>query len=416
MRYNLLKIMNASLGAVNGRGCVARYLDQARPDLPDGPWYLFAVGKAAPAMAAGAREALDGAIAGGLLITKDGHCAQAGATGASDGVWPCLEAGHPRPDARSLAAGERLTAFLDALPAGAPVLSLISGGTSALVEVPVAGIGLDELGRVNDWLLGSGLDILAMNRIRSALSAIKGGRLTAHLRGHPVVNLLISDVPGDRPEVIGSGLLVAPPAVPSPPEEALPDWLARLLAEAGAGPALAPRDPTGIDTRIVASNADARRAAVEAAAALGLAAHDHGEALAGDGAACGASLAETLCQGPPGVHVWGGETTLRLPERPGRGGRNQHLALAAAQALAGREGVWLLALGTDGTDGPTEDAGALVDGSTVGRGEAEGLSAQDCLERADAGRFLAASGDLIQTGPTGTNVMDLVIGLKAAPA
>lgn len=387
-----------------------------------GPWYLFAVGKAASAMAAGAWEVLDGRIADALIITKEGHCAPwpvRGAGGARTGreppSWPCIESGHPRPDGRSLAAGERLLAFVDALPQGAPVLSLLSGGASALVEVPVPGVGLAELQAANDWLLGSGLDIAVMNRVRGALSRIKAGRLGARLAGHPVLNLMISDVPGDRPEVIGSGLLVAGSAAAATPgasEPDLPPWLAGLMA--GVPPPPVPGDPalSDIHTHIVAANADARAAALTAGREAGLAAYDHGEGLRGDAIECGTQLARTLCDGPEGLHVWGGETTVRLPDRPGRGGRNQTLALAAARELAGRDDVCLLAVGTDGTDGPTDDAGALVDGGTLARGEGEGLSVQVCLTRADAGRFLAASGDLVQTGPTGTNVMDLVLGLK----
>ena len=127
----------------------------------------------------------------------------------------------------------------------------------------------------------------------------------------------------------------------------------------------------------------------------------------GDTLATGRALAQQLCAGPAGVQVWGGETTLQLPPDPGRGGRNQSLALSAALALQGRDDVWLLAAGTDGSDGPTEDAGALVDGATVARGQVDDLDAQRCLDRADAGSFLEASGDLIHTGPTGTNVMDV---------
>jgi hydroxypyruvate reductase len=115
---------------------------------------------------------------------------------------------------------------------------------------------------------------------------------------------------------------------------------------------------------------------------------------------------------PRGVHIWGGETTVQLPGHPGRGGRNQHLALSAALEIEGRKDIFLLSAGTDGTDGPTEEAGALVDGETLRRGSIDGLSATGCLQAADSGSFLAASGDLISTGPTGTNVMDLVIALK----
>lgn len=403
--------MEYSLQAVHGRAAVARFLNgQADARVESGPWYLFAVGKAAAAMAEGARDALGGRVAGALLITKAGHCVQ------RPEDWLCLEAGHPTPDGRSLSAGERLLAFVDTLPPGAPVLSLLSGGASALVEVLPEGLGLEQLQRANDWLLGSGLDIVAMNRVRAALSLIKAGRLGKRLVGHDVLNLVISDVPGDRPDVIGSGLLVAAPdaGLSGLSSGLLPHWLMELVEAAAPAPMAGDPALDGIVTRIVATNTDARAAAVALACEMGLAAHDHGETLGGDAVESGARIARELRLAPPGLHVWGGETTVRLPVQPGRGGRNQALALAAAQALAGCEDVWLLAFGTDGTDGPTEDAGALVDGETIARGQAEGLDAAHCLAGADAGRFLAASGDLIQTGPTGTNVMDMVLALKRA--
>jgi hydroxypyruvate reductase len=136
--------------------------------------------------------------------------------------------------------------------------------------------------------------------------------------------------------------------------------------------------------------------------------------LEGDATKTGRRLARQLITGRPGLYIWGGETTLCLPQRPGRGGRNQHLALAATIELAGRNDILLLSVGTDGTDGPTEDAGALVDGGTLERASLAGRDANEALARADSGTLLEASGDLIRTGPTGTNVMDLVLGHRAA--
>jgi glycerate 2-kinase len=146
---------------------------------------------------------------------------------------------------------------------------------------------------------------------------------------------------------------------------------------------------------------------------LGYRATLHPEFIQGDTLVAGAQLAQVLLAAPMReVQIWGGETTLKLSSQPGRGGRNQSLALAAALALRAQEHVWFLSAGTDGTDGPTTDAGALVDGGTTARAEAEGMSAQRALATFDAGKFLEASGDLIQTGPTGTNVMDLMLGLR----
>lgn len=430
-RHKLLRILASALAAVDGerqvRGALGRY---PRPSPRPA---VVAVGKAAAAMAAGACAVLctdENGVTGpastaaaaplsGLVITKQGHCA----THRLPGTLRCIEAGHPYPDARSLDAGAALLAYLDSLPADQGVVFLLSGGASALLEVLPAGLRAEDLSRVNHWLLHSGLDIIAINRIRTRLSCLKGGRLARLLAGRPVLQLLLPDVPGDRAAVIGSGPLMAAPEREYGPESAsapgsqpapvaLPDWLTGLLTRAPRPPR--PDDPcfNTIQSVCLGGNALACTAAAEAGQALGLRVHRHAAPLCGEAEAVGRRLATALRTAAPGLHVWGGETTVTLPAQPGTGGRNQHLALAAAQCLAGRDDSVLLAVGTDGTDGPTEDAGALVDGMTVARGEAAGLSAAQCLRKADAGRFLARSGDLIHTGPTGTNVMDLVLALK----
>ena len=170
-----------------------------------------------------------------------------------------------------------------------------------------------------------------------------------------------------------------------------------------------------IESRIIASLGEAREAAEARARALGYGVRRHDEFISGEAAAVGEGLAMMLQAGAGCVHIWGGETTVHLPQDPGSGGRNQHLALAAAIRLEGCDDCVFLSAGSDGSDGPTEDAGALVDGGTVQRGSVEGLDPQACLAAADSGRFLAASGDLVHTGPTGTNVMDLMLGLKFSP-
>jgi len=272
------------------------------------------------------------------------------------------------------------------------------------------GVGLDDAQRTAEWLLASGLDICAMNAVRKRLSCIKGGRLAAHLGGRSVLQVLISDVPGDSPADIGSGLLV--------PEEdtdinlsQLPGWLQELLRYSPPR-MMDPNHFVDIETHVVASLDHALVAAALETKKLGYKLQVHTERLSGDAAAIGRRLAAVLIDSPPGVHLWGGETTVRLPANPGRGGRNQHLALAAAEILSNQNNIWLLAAGTDGSDGVGDDAGALVDGGTILRGTAKCLYAADCLRHADSGRFLEMSGDLITTGPTGTNVMDLVIGVK----
>lgn len=403
-RQALLEIYREALAAVHGRARVRGAL-QDRPRT--GPVYLIALGKAACAMAQGAHDVLGTDIATALIVTKRGHVESL--------PWPVLEAGHPLPDAQSLLAGQRLIDFAAAIPLDATVLVLLSGGASALVEVLPEGVSLAQLRALNTWLLASGFEIAAMNRFRKQLSRIKGGRLARLLEPRSVLCLAISDVPGDDPGAIGSGILIADRGPQKMPDRyALPTDVAEALHSSPAAPA--PDDPCFHNVRfeIIAGLDDAKRAAAEAARKLGYGARLYPEFIDGDAVTAGSRLAQTLLAAPKGeVQIWGGETTINLPPSPGRGGRNQSLALAAAQILAGQENAWFLSAGTDGSDGPGSDAGALVDGGTLTRGELEGLSPTQALAAADAGRFLEASGDLVQTGPTGTNVMDLMLGLRA---
>ena len=268
-----------------------------------------------------------------------------------------------------------------------------------------------QLQQLNEWLLGSGLAIDSINRLRKSVSAIKAGRLATFLGQRSARVLMISDVPDNRAAVIGSGLLVPHHQEElAITEQRLPEWILHLVSRA---PPLAHESAfSNIENVILATSRDASLAASDAAASLGLATQLHREVFQGDAEQLGSAFARDVIDGPVGITIWGGESTVRLPEHPGRGGRNQHLALAAALELSGRDDCYLLAAGTDGSDGPTEDAGALVDGATIDRGALEGLDGLRALHGADAGTFLEASGDLVQTGPTGTNVMDLVIGYK----
>ncbi len=403
-RRLLQDMLQGALQAVGGASAVRRVLESA----PIGsPVRIIAVGKAAQAMAEGACAVLGAKVRGGLVISKPGHLApqRLARCGLETAVG-----GHPIPTAGSLEAGQRL---IDAVGRAddAGLLFLISGGASSLVEVPATGLGLADLERINRWLLGSGLAIDAMNLVRKSVSRIKGGGLLNLLTGGEVRVLAISDVPGDDPSAIGSGLLVPEPGLAERVAGlSLPDWLRSMvdrgLAERHGMPGHGP------PVELAATLEMAKRAAAEAAAESDLAVRVEERLVEGDAAPRGRELARALAQGPRGIRVWGGETTVCLPERPGRGGRNQHLALAAATEIAGREDCFLLSCGTDGTDGPTDDAGALVDGGTLARAALDGLDADECLANADSGTLLAASGDLIDTGPTGTNVMDLILGLR----
>ncbi|MFZ5466860.1 MAG: glycerate kinase type-2 family protein [Pseudomonadota bacterium] len=403
-RQVLRTVLEAALQSVDGRSVVADALRQRIE--PFGG--IVAIGKAASSMLEGALDARPATPA--LLITKDGHVSPTLRNRTGVGI---IEAGHPLPDARSLHAGRRLMDFIAAATADRPVLFLLSGGASSLVEVLPEGVTLADWRRVNAWLLGSGLDIHAMNAVRKRLSCIKGGRLLERLGGRRAVVLMISDVPGDDPASIGSGPLS--PCVDAPLPDNLPDWMRAPLDAAPPQPDVDDPRWASVEARILAGNATALDGAVRAASCLGLPIHRHGEPLCGDAAEAGARLARQSIDGPPGLHLWGGETTVALPEHPGRGGRNQHLALSAALLLAGRFGITLLAAGTDGSDGPTKDAGACVDGGTVALMRAQGFDPQEALCRADSGAALAAADALIRTGPTGTNVMDVVLALVEPP-
>jgi hydroxypyruvate reductase len=330
-------------------------------------------------MMLGARDALGSRLERGLVVAPDGAVP---AELRSQGGLRCLEAGHPRPDARSLAAGEALREFAAATPAGGRVLLLVSGGASALLEVPAPGVGLAELSAVFDRALAGQWDIERLNRERAALSLVKGGRLRGLFAGSRVEALMISDVPRDDPAVLASGLLAAP----------------------------------GLEPHLVGSLEDALDAVARAAAARGLQAARGSARLAGDAEAAALRVCHELAVGAADLVIHGGETVVRLPGRPGRGGRCQHLAVAAARAIAGHPEYLLLAAGTDGRDGASEDAGAIVDGETAQRARDAGIDLAAALAAAESGALLEATGDLVHTGPTGTNVGDIVLGLRLAPA
>ena len=411
-RKNLLAIYHAALAAVEGRRAVADFL---RGQEMPGPVYLVAIGKAAASMARGAHEQLGNTIAGGVVITRHGY----GQDITQRLPSLCLiEAGHPIPDERSILAGRVLLSFLRQIPGDGVLLFLLSGGASSLVEVLPEGVGLPDLQRANTWLLASGLPIDRVNAVRKSLSCIKGGRLARYLPPIPVWNLLISDVPGDDVDMIGSGLLVGQESGPLSQSirDKLPAWLLHLVERAPAFPVDKLRSTT-IDTTIVANSLMARQAAMRVARHMGYCVCLHEQDLRGEVSVIARKLVQCLRKKPAMLHVWGGETTVRLPDNPGQGGRCQHLALQVACLLQNDQGraCFFLAAGTDGSDGPGDTAGALVDEGSLKRGQHEGLDAGTCLQRADAGRFLQASGDLLQTGVTGTNVMDLMLGLGFQP-
>lgn len=364
----LEEIWWAGVGAVRGENAVRSALASSSVGRPDA---ILAVGKAAASMAQAAVAAF-GTEPPCLVLTKYGHAA---GVELSEHVT-VIEAAHPVPDEQSLAAGRAAVDLVSGMAPGSHLLMLVSGGASALVEVPKTGLRLDHLARENSRLLSSGLDIHAMNARRRVFSQVKGGGLLSHFRGAETTVLAISDVEGDSLDVIGSGIGASPPE---------PEFRH--------------------DARIVASNAIARAAAAEKAQALGFRVLSSDETLYTDVAEAADTILGGL-DGTPGVRIWGGEPTTVLPDNPGEGGRNQALALLVARAIAGRENLAVLVGGTDGSDGPTRAAGGVVTGGTW---TDEG---QNHLDRADSGPYLRARGALLETGPTGTNVMDLAIAIQ----
>jgi glycerate 2-kinase len=333
---------------------------------------LFAAGKAAVPMATALLGLLEGCAPRGALVTKYAHL-------PADAHFPfeVIEAGHPLPDANSLRAGDAVCNALAGCNPDTLVLVCVSGGASALLVAPHAGISLRTVTAINDALLKSGADIVEMNAVRSRIDRLKAGGLVRLAQPADVHGLILSDVIGDPLNVIASGLT---------------------------------HDPAARNV-LVGNNTQACEAALHAARAQGYAARIVTTELRGEAREQGAQIASQIAAQPPGtVLIYGGETTVTLTG-DGKGGRNQELALAAA--LHGLPaGCGAAALGTDGTDGPTDAAGAWADGATILRAQALGLDAAVFLARNASYEFFAQVGGLLMTGPTGTNVADVIVAMR----
>lgn len=404
LRNDLLKIYEAGVARVQGEAAV-RIALEAVPC--SGPVDVLAVGKAADSMACGAIDSCDSQIKRGLVITKRAHFSS-----QFDTRFQCLEADHPVPTEASLVAGAAMIEFLQSIPPHHDLLILLSGGASSLVEKLKDDLLLDDLKRVNQSLLSAGLDIARMNAIRGQLSELKGGQAARFVKGQSARALLISDVPGDDPAVIGSGPFFNNELQAAQVAE-WPDGLTDIQTKISSGNRSVHSAPVSIPHEIVANPALAAEAATSYAESIGYQVVYNQTLLEDDVETVADRVFNMLDQSDGGCYVWNAEPVVKLPDEPGRGGRNQHLGLLLAQKIAGRADISLLVAGTDGTDGPTEDAGALVDGNTVQRGVDAGFDQDAALAGFDAGSFLEGSGDLVTTGPTGTNVMDLVIAIKS---
>ena len=392
--------------------------------------WIVALGKASVPMAEAAVQSLEArgvSPAGGLIVSP-------GEGQAPHPALRCIPGDHPEPAARSLAAAAALDALTKAVAPTDEVWVLLSGGTTSLIGAPEAGLSAEDLARLYSLLLGSGLDITAMNRIRKRFSRWGGGKLARALAPARVRVYVVSDVIGDDLASIGSGPCVPDPATASDVRallesvqlwSRLPASARNLVTSAEAGKIAETPKPgdqafARVTLELIVSNSLALDAAAKRAAELGLVPEVIATPIAGEASAVGASVAAKLlynCARPtitqPTCTIWGGETTVTLGEtNTGLGGRSQELALAAARVLDGAPlGVALLAAGTDGRDGPTDAAGAIVDGRTWSAIEQSGRSPSQDLTGHDAYRALDAAGVLLRPGLTGTNVMDVVIGV-----
>jgi glycerate-2-kinase len=394
------------------------------------PWgsriSVVAAGKAAPAMALALEGVADRLELRGIVVTKDGH-------GRPLARLALREAGHPLPDSRSEAAGQAALAVAAQADADEALVVLLSGGASALLTSPLPGLSLAELRTTTELLLRSGAEIAELNCVRKHLTAVSGGRLLAATRARRVFVLVVSDVLGDELGTIGSGPCAADPtryadALAVLEQRALlervPPAVREQLEQGAAGrrpDSLKAGDPalTRVRCVLLASNRDALAAASRCAHALGLEVHIVTDQLRGEARVLGARLAAlglaVRSHARPTLLLAGGEPTVTV-RGAGRGGRAQELALAAALAVKGDPGVALLAAGSDGSDGPTDAAGAYADGGTIARGAALGLDPRACLAANDSHGFFSREGGCFITGATGTNVMDLVLVRVAAAA
>ena len=409
-RQFLNALFDAAVHAARADVCLAGRL----PAPPKGRTVVIGAGKAAAAMAAAVEDEWQGELSG-LVITPYDH-------DVPTRHIEVVQASHPVPDEAGTRGAQRVLDAVKGLTEDDLVLCLISGGGSALLALPAPGVALEDKQTVTKALLRSGATIHEMNCVRKHLSAIKGGRLGAAAAPARVVTLAISDVPGDDISVIASGPTVADP---STREEALalirryridaPESVLEHLQDP-ASETPKPGDPSlfGITAEIIATPRDSLQAAAALARKHGVTPVVLGDTVEGearDVALVHAAVAREVAQhgrlaAPPAVILSGGETTVTLRGAGGSGGRNQEFLLALASALLGTPCIHALACDTDGIDGFSKAAGAVIDPTTPERAASAGINLKESLERQDSGGFFSALGDTVVTGPTRTNVND----------
>lgn len=411
-RAALRTLFDTAVAAADPRAVLAAHLP---PKPTRGRCIVVGGGKSAAVMAAALEDAWPDVALEGTVVTRYGHAVPTKRIAV-------IEASHPVPDANSQAGALRLLEHVRGLTPDDLVIALMSGGASALLAAPVAGLTLTDKQAINRALLACGANITEMNAVRKHLSAIKGGRLAAAAAPARVVTLAISDVPGDDPAVIGSGPTV-PDATTFADARALiarygikpPEAVAARLAQ-DADETPKPGSLPHAEFRMIATPMMALDAMAAKAREMRLQPLILGDALEGEAAQVGtvmAGIARSIkAHGqplrPPAVLLSGGETTVTMTGKPtGSGGRNTTFLLGLAIALDGLDGVWAVAGDTDGIDGMEEIAGAILAPDTLARARAAGRDARASLAACDSHGFFGAVGDLIVTGPTLTNVNDI---------
>jgi glycerate 2-kinase len=435
MRADAIHIFQSAVRAVQPATLIAQHVQRTSDALhiggrryalvPGRPVFIFGAGKAAAAMAQALEEQLNGLPLQGLVITKHAHSLPLQHIAVA-------EAGHPVPDIDGVQATSQLLQLLQDVQEDDVLIFLLSGGASALLIDYPPGSSLDEIQTVFTLLLQSGADIHEMNTVRKHLSAVKGGQLARRITAKAFCTIILSDVTGDNLDVIGSG-----PTVPDPGTFAdaravlekyqlldkVPLAVQKYIGQGCMGKI--PDTPKPGDARfdgvynfLAGTNKIALEAAAATASALGYTTHILTSTASGDAE----QLAHWLIQkainiggNTPVCLLAGGESTVRVTGH-GLGGRNQHLALAAGLALPSDIDITLLSAGTDGTDGPTDAAGAVTDSALMQAAQQQGLNAQQFLEQHDAYHFFEQAGGLLKTGPTQTNVMDIMVVLIKNPS
>jgi glycerate-2-kinase len=425
------EIFYASLQSVDPYKSVVSYIDKIRSTYKNGRFNRLIVigfGKAACAMAGAVEDYLGDLIDTGIVITKYGHCEKQNTDRARK--FKIFEAGHPVPDSNGLKGTEEIIKLLKDSNENTLIVCLISGGGSALLVYPYEGVSLGEKQQITQLLLRSGANIHETNAVRKHISRVKGGRLAEIAFPASIISLILSDVIGDNLDVIASG--------PTSPDETTYHDAMEVLRKYDlidktplsildilnkGTKALIPETPkdnnpvfVNAENIIIGSNRKALEAANTKAESLGLHAEIISSEITGEAKEVGKWLADIArskrsnSSNRLNCLISGGETTVTV-KGSGLGGRNMELALSFAMEIEGIDSITLLSAGTDGTDGPTDAAGAIVDGQTVLRAKANGIAPEDHLKNNDSYNFFKKTNELFITGPTGTNVMDIQIVL-----